>query len=134
MRRGLSEVRSGLTLGAAFTAVWRGVDSTGGFAFGWRGRLVRGGASGGRFAGGVGVGKLKDSIAGWVEAFHGMLMDGAAWRSGTSGRRGGVSADNGIVGDVKDVGGVGCVVTAREANVGGECTVDGGFDVDGNAA
>ena len=26
VRRGLSEVRSGLTLGAAFTAVWRGAD------------------------------------------------------------------------------------------------------------
>ena len=42
VRRGLSNVRSGLTLGAAFTAVWRGLGSTGGFAFGWRGRLVRG--------------------------------------------------------------------------------------------
>ena len=34
VRRGLSEVRSGLILGAAFTAVWRGVDDTGGLAFG----------------------------------------------------------------------------------------------------
>ena len=108
------------------------MDSTGGFAFGWRGRLDRGGASGGRFAGGVGVGRLKGSIAGWVEAFHGMLMDGAAWRSGTSGRRGGVSVGDGMVVDVKGVGGVGCVVTAREANVGG--TVGGEFDVEGNAA
>ena len=134
VRRGLSEVRSGLTLGAAFTAVWRGVDGTGGFAFGWRGRLVRGVATGGRFAGGVGVGRLKDSVAGWVEAFHGMLMDGAVGMSGTSGRRGGVSAGDGLVVDVKGVGGVGCVVTAREANVGGACAVDGGFDVEGNAA
>ena len=134
MRRGLSEVRSGLTLGAAFTVVWRGVDSTGGFAFGWRGRLVRGVASGSKFAGGVGVGRLKDSIAGWVEALHGMLMDGAAWRSDTSGRRGCGSAGDGMVVDVNGVGGVGCVGTAREANVGGACVMDGGFDVEGNAA
>ena len=134
VRRGLSEVRSGLILGAAFTAVWRGVDDTGGFAFGWRGRLVRGVASGGRSAGGDGVGRLKDSVAGWVEVFHGMLMDGAAWRSGTSGRKGCGSAGGGIVGDVKGVDGVGCVVMAREANVGGEWTVDGEAEGVGNAA
>ena len=61
-------------------------------------------------------------------------MDGAAWRSDTSGRRRCGSVGDGIVGDVKDVEGVGCVAMAREANVGGEGAVDGEVEVDGNAA
>ena len=65
--------------------------------------------------------------------FHGMLMDGAAWRSDTSGRGRCGSVGGGIVGAVKDVDGVGCVVMAREANVGGEGAVDGEVEVGGNA-
>ena len=60
-------------------------------------------------------------------------MDGAAWRSGMSGRRRGASEVDGMVGDVKGVGGAGCVVAAREANVGDACAV-GGVDVEDNAA
>ena len=135
VRRDLSEVRSGLTLGAALTAVWHGLGIADGFAFGWRGRLARGGgASGGGFEGGVGDGKLSGSVAGWVEAVHGMLMDGAAWRSERSGLRNGASEVVGIVGDVKGVGGNGCVVTARDENVGEVCGFGGGVDVEGNAA
>ena len=71
------------------------------------------------------------SIAGWVEAVHGMLMDGATWGSGMSGRKRGASEVDGMVGDDKGVGGVGCVATAREVNVGDACALSGGVDVDG---
>ena len=89
VRRGLSEVRSGLMLGAAFTAVWRGADDACGVTFDWRGRLVRGGASGAlrfecRSAGGDGTGGLKVSVAGKMAVVHGMLMEGATLGSGTS--------------------------------------------------
>ena len=91
-------------------------------------------ASGGRSAGGDGVGRLKDSIGGWVEVFHGMLVDGATWRSDVSVRRECSSACDGIAGDGKGVDGAGCVDMASEAKVGGGFAMDGGFDVAGSAA
>ena len=67
-----------------------------------------------------------------MAVFHGMLMEGAAWISDISGRGGCGSVGGGIVGAVKDVDGVGCVVMAKEANVGGEGAVDGEVEVGGN--
>ena len=135
VRRDFSVVRSGRTLGAALTAVWRGLGVVDGFTFGWRGRLARGrGASGGGFEGGTGDGKLSGSVPWLVEAFHWMLMGGVARRSERSGRRSGASEVVGIVGDVKGGDGSGCVVAAKDENVGEVCGVGGEVDVEGNAA
>ena len=109
------------------------MDATGGLAFGWRGRVARGVASGGKSAGGDGVGRLKDSVGGLEKAFHGLLMDGAAWGSEESVRRECGSAGGGIVDDGKGVDDAGCVAMAKEANVGGVVDMGGGFDVAGNA-
>ena len=139
VRRGLSEVRSGLILGAAFTAVWRGVDDTGGFAFGWRGRLVRGVASGAlrlecRSVGGDSTGGLKVSVAGKMAVFHGMLMEGATLGSETSGRGGCGSVGDGIVDAVKGVDGGGCADMAKEVNGVGAEVVDGEDEIGGSPA
>ena len=139
VRRGLSEVRSGLTLGAAFTAVWRGADDPGGVAFDWRGRLVRGAAPGALrlecgSVGGDGTGGLKVSVAGKMAVFHGMLMEGATLGSETSGRGGCGSVGDGIVDAVKDVGGGGCAEMAKEVNGVGGGAVDGEDEIGGSPA
>ena len=135
VRRDFSVVRSGRALGAALTAVWRGLGGVDGFTFGWRGRFARGrGASGGGFEGVVGDGKLGGSVPWLVEAFQCMLMGGVTWRSERSGRRSGASEVVGIVGDGKGCDGNGCAVAAKDENVGEVCGVGGGVDVEGNAA
>ena len=137
VRRGLSEVRSGRILGAAFTAVWRGAGDACGVTFDWRGRLGRGGASEALrlecgTAGGDGTGGLKVSVAGKMAVFHGMLMEGATLGSETSGRGGCGSVGDGIVDAVRDVDGGGCADMAKGGNgVGGEA-VDGEDEIGGS--
>ena len=139
VRRGLSEVRSGRILGAAFTAVWRGAGAACGVTLDWRGRLGRGGASEAlrlecRSAGGDGTGGLKVSVAGKMAVFPGMLMEGATLGSETSGRGGCGTVGDGIVGAVKDVDGGGCADMAKDGNgVGGE-VVDDENEIGGSPA